>query len=136
MPTPAEWKLPLYESPSVKAKSAGALIARVMPGEGMEFTFRPPSGEDVKFDPDWVLPDWGYTFMMDHTVLDRKGDWFQLPPRPFRDAVWIHLPGRAGPSPQMRWVSETSTRCRRPSRYVPTGWRARPCSAQAPTSLW
>ena len=96
VPTPAEWKLPLYESPSVKAKSAGALIARVMPGEGMEFTYRPPSGEDVTFDPDWVLPDWGYTFMMDHTVLDRKGDWFQLPPRPFRDTVWIQLAGRAG----------------------------------------
>ena len=80
----------------MKAKSAGALIARVMPGEGMEFTYRPPSGEDVTFDPDWVLPDWGYTFMMDHTVLDRKGDWFELPPRPFRDAVWIQLAGRAG----------------------------------------
>ncbi len=96
VPTPAEWKLPLHESPSVKARSAGALIARVMPGEGMEFTYRPPAGEDVKFEPDWVQPDSGYTFMMDHTVLDRKGDWFQLPPRPFRDAVWIQLPGRAG----------------------------------------
>jgi hypothetical protein len=41
-----------------------------------------------------VAPDWGYTFLMQQTILDRKGDWFQLPPRPFPSAVWIHLPGR------------------------------------------
>ena len=94
VPTPTEWKLPLYESPAGNSRSAGVLIARVMPGKGMEFTYRPAAGEDVKFEPDWVQPDWGYTFMMDQTVLDRKGDWFQLPPRPFPNAVWIQLPGR------------------------------------------
>ncbi len=94
-PIVAEWTLPLYQSFSVDAKSAGALIARVNPGDGIEFTYRPPGGEDVKFQPDWVEPDWGYTFMMDQTVLDQKSDWFQLPPRPFPNAVWIHLLGRS-----------------------------------------
>lgn len=93
VPTPTEWKLPLYESPAGNSRSAGVLIARVMPGKGMEFTYRPAAGEDVRFEPDWVQPDWGYTFMADQTVLDRKGDWFQLPPRPFPTAVWIQLPG-------------------------------------------
>jgi hypothetical protein len=94
VPTPVEWKLPLYESPSGSAKSAGALIARVTAGTGMEFIYRPAAGEDVRFEPDRVQSDWGYTFMMDQTVLDRKGDWFQLPPQPFPNAVWIRLPGR------------------------------------------
>jgi hypothetical protein len=31
---------------------------------------------------------------MQQTILDRKDDWFQLPPRPFPSTVWIHLPGR------------------------------------------
>jgi hypothetical protein len=93
-PKPVEWQLPLYESPSVEGKPAGRLIARVIPGEGIDFTYRPAAGENLRFEPDWVEPDWGYTFMMDHTVIDRKGDWFQLPPRPFPKAVWIQLPGR------------------------------------------
>jgi len=98
-PTPVEWELPLYESPSVDGRRAGTLIARVIPGEGIDFTYRPLAGENSKFEPDWVEPDWGYTFMMDHTVLDRKGDWFQLPPRPFPKAVWIQLPGRKPSEP-------------------------------------
>jgi hypothetical protein len=93
-PTPIEWDLPLYESPSVAGNHAGTLIARVVPGQGIDFAYRPLAGQDSRFEPDWEEPDWGYTFMMDHTVLDRKGDWFQLPPRPFPKAVWIQLPGR------------------------------------------
>jgi len=93
-PIPAEWALPLYGSPSMDEQLVGTLIARVIPGEGMEFTYRPVAGADVKFQPDWVEPDWGYTFMMDQTILDRKGDWFLLPPRPFPKAVWIQFPGR------------------------------------------
>jgi len=106
VPTPAEWKLPLYESPSGNAKSAGALIARVMPGSGMEFIYRPAAGQDVRFEPDWVERDWGYTFMMDQTVLDRKGEWFQLPPRPFPNAVWIRLPRRASDGGSSGGLSE------------------------------
>ena len=93
-PAPVEWELPLYESPSVDGRRAGMLIARVIPGDGIDFTYRPLAGESSRFQPDWVEPDWGYTFRMDHTVLDRKGDWYQLPPRPFPKAVWIPLPGR------------------------------------------
>jgi hypothetical protein len=74
-------------------KRAGTLIARATPGEGMEFTYRPVADAGGKFEPDWVEPDWGYRFMMDQTILDRKGDWFLLPPRPFPKAVWIQLPG-------------------------------------------
>jgi hypothetical protein len=94
VPTPVEWELPLYESPSVSGKRAGSLIARVMPGQGIQFMYRRVTGDESRFEPDWVEPDWGYTFMMDQTILDRTGDWFQLPARPFPRAVWIQLPGR------------------------------------------
>ncbi|HSL20021.1 MAG TPA: hypothetical protein VK886_00700 [Vicinamibacterales bacterium] len=90
----AEWKLPLYESPSAESTSAGTIVVRVIPGDRMEFTYRPVAGDDVTFEPDWVQPDWGYTFMADQTVLDRKGDWFRLPRRPFPSPVWIQLPVR------------------------------------------
>jgi hypothetical protein len=94
-PVPVEWTLPLYESPSPGAKSAGAIVARVLPGDAIEFTYRSPDGTAAKWEPDWVEPDWGYTFMMDQTILERAGDWFLLPPRPFPRAVWVQLPGRA-----------------------------------------
>jgi hypothetical protein len=50
----------------------------------------------VPFDTDWVEEDWGYTYLREQTVLDRQGDWFLLPPRPFPAPVWIRLPVRKG----------------------------------------
>jgi len=92
-PSPFEWTLPVYRSPD-GVDGVGAVIVRVFPGRGMEFAYRATDGQEVPFEPDWVAPDWGYTFLMQQTMLDRTGDWFQLPPRPFPSAVWIHLPGR------------------------------------------
>lgn len=92
-PSPFEWTFPVYKSPD-RLDGAGAVIVRVTPGRGMDLAYRPTGGEEVSFEPDWVQPDWGYTFLMQQTILDRKDDWFQLPPRPFPSTVWIHLPGR------------------------------------------
>lgn len=100
-PSPVEWTLPVYEGPSTTAASAGTIIVRVDAG-AMDFRYRSVSGREVPFTPDWVEPDWGYTFEMDLTVLERKGDWYQLPPRPFADAVWIQLPRRELDEPEVR----------------------------------
>jgi hypothetical protein len=127
VPTPVHWEFPLYGSPSADARSAGTLIARVTSGNGMEFTYRSPTGEDIEFEPDRVQPDWGYTFMMDHTILDRKGDWFQLPPRPFPNSVWIQLPGRE-PSDGLNdgevYTLSTTVRARRKGKAGTTLFRA------------
>ena len=96
--SPIEWKLPVREAPSPDARTLGSVIARVMPGDGIDLLYRPIEGADVPFEADWTEPDWGYTYSLDQTVLDRKGDWFLLPRRPFPTAVWIHLPGRGEPS--------------------------------------
>lgn len=93
-PTPVQWTLPLYASPSSDGKPAGAIVARVRPGETIEFTYRAPSGAETMFEPDWTERDWGYTFLLDQTTLERRGEWFRLPPRPFPAAVWVQLPGR------------------------------------------
>ena len=92
-PSPFEWTLPVYRSPG-GVDGVGAVIVRVTSGRRMEFAYRPTDGKDVPFEPDWMEPDWGYTFLMEQTMLNRQGDWFQLPARPFPGAVWIHLPGR------------------------------------------
>ena len=42
--------------------------------------------------PDWVEEDWGYEYLMEQTILDRKDDWIQLPARPFPRAAWMRIP--------------------------------------------
>lgn len=93
-PSPVEWTFPLHEAPSPGARALGTLVARLTYGSGIHFVYRPNGGQDVPFDTDWVEEDWGYTYLRDQTILDRKGDWFLLPPRPFPRAVWIRLPDR------------------------------------------
>ena len=92
-PPPVEWTIPVYRSYG-GTDSAGAVIVRVIAGSGMTFAYRRASGAEVPFEPDWVQPDSGYTFLMEQTFLDRKGDWFLLPSRPFESPVWIRLPDR------------------------------------------
>jgi hypothetical protein len=91
-PSPIEWTLPVYPSPA-GSESVGAIIVRVMAGS-MTFAHRRAGGQEVPFEPDWMAADWGYTFLMEQTILDRKGEWFLLPSRPFETPVWIHLPNR------------------------------------------
>ena len=93
-PAPVEWTVPVREAPSPESRALGTVIARLIPGNGLDLVYRPNDGQDVALEADWVEEDWGYTYLHDQTILDRKGDWFLLPPRPFRSAVWIHLPGR------------------------------------------
>jgi hypothetical protein len=93
-PLPREWSFPVREAPSPDARRLGTIVARVLPGSGMDLVYRPNDGPDVPFDTDWVENDMGYNYFRDQTILDRQGDWYLLPPRPFPRAVWIHLPGR------------------------------------------
>jgi hypothetical protein len=95
-PPPVEWTFPLHEAPSPEARALGTVVARLTAGNGIDFVYRPNGGQEVPFETDWVENDWAYTYLRDQTILDRKGEWFFLPPRPFPSAVWIHLPGRTG----------------------------------------
>ena len=93
-PSAREWTFPVREAPAADARPVGSIVARILPGSGMDLVFRPNEGADVPFDTDWVENDTGYTYLRDQTVLDRHGDWYLLPQRPFPRPVWIHLPGR------------------------------------------
>jgi hypothetical protein len=48
-PSPFEWTLPVYMSPD-GVDSVGAVIARVTPGEGMQFAYRPTGGKEMSFE--------------------------------------------------------------------------------------
>lgn len=95
---PVEWILPVYDGPSVTSTALGALIARVTPLDAIRWIHRTNSGDEISFEPDWVQSDYGYLYLMEQTVLDRRGDWVQLPPRPFPQAVWLQLPVRSRPA--------------------------------------
>ena len=90
-PLPVEWIHPLYDGPSVTSARLGALVARFTPFNTMEWIVRTNSGSETVFEPDWVQSDWGYLYLMEQTVLDRRGDWVQLPLKPFSQAVWLQL---------------------------------------------
>jgi hypothetical protein len=94
-PSPREWRVTVHESPAAGAPALGTVIARVTPGSGIEFAYQPAGGHEAPFEPDWIERDWGYTFLLEQTILDRSEDWYLLPARPFPKAVWIQLPGRA-----------------------------------------
>lgn len=94
-PSPVEWTFPVREAPSPNAPALGTIIARLTPEMRIRFVYRPNEGQDMPFETDWVDEDWGYDYLREQTILDRKGDWFLLPPRPFPRSVWIHLTGRA-----------------------------------------
>jgi hypothetical protein len=91
---PVDWILPVYDGPSVTSTPLGAVIARVTPLDAIGWIYRTNGGEEISFEPDWVQSDSGYHYLMEQTVVDRRGDWVQLPPRPFSQAVWLQLPVR------------------------------------------
>jgi hypothetical protein len=93
-PRPIEWFFPVREAPLPNARVLGAIVARLTPELAVDFAYRPREGQDIPFQTDWVEEDWGYTYLREQSTLDRRGDWFLLPPRPFPRAVWVHLPGR------------------------------------------
>jgi hypothetical protein len=97
--TGREWSMPLHASPD-SATTIGALVARITPETDLTFAYRAPDGKDIAFEPDWV-GDADFdssTFVMDQTILDRRGEWYLLPARPFPTPVWVRLPARRSTS--------------------------------------
>jgi hypothetical protein len=89
-----DWRVPVHDGPSATSKSLGAIIARVTRFQGIEWIYRANDGKEVSFEPDWVQADTGYDYLMEQTILDRRGEWVQLPRRPFPQAVWLQRPVR------------------------------------------
>ena len=87
-----DWTLPVYDGPSANSKPLGAIIARVTGGSSIDWIYRSNTGQEISFDPDWSQGDTGYIFLMEQTILDRRGDWVQLPRQPFPQPVWLQLP--------------------------------------------
>ena len=83
VPAAVEWTFTLHAAPRADADSIGWLVSRVTAGKGQELIYRSKDGKESRVTPDWVETDWGYEYLMDQTMLDRRGDWFQLPRRPF-----------------------------------------------------
>ena len=92
VPSPVEWTFRLHTAPRADADSIGWLVSRVTAGKGQELIYRSSDGKESPLTPDWIETDWGYGYLMDQTMLDRREDWVQLPRRPFPRAVWLRLP--------------------------------------------
>ena len=97
MLAPALSVVALYPRPDTTASPIGDLVVAVVPGRGLSAFFRPVgAAEPVWFQPDVFLQDWGYGPPFFHqTILNEEGRWFQLPPDPWTDEVWILKQGDA-----------------------------------------
>jgi hypothetical protein len=82
---------PLHSEPDASSSLIGDVIVVAVPGRPLSAHFRPAgSREGTPFTPDLFLQDWGYGPYFHHTVLAQQGDWFQLPPDPWEQHVWLH----------------------------------------------
>ena len=88
----------LYAAPDAGSPVVGELLVVVVPGRGLSAFHRPQgsSAALISFTPDLYMPDWGYGTYFHHTIGERRGDWFQLPPGPWASSVWIHVRVDAG----------------------------------------
>ena len=81
---------PLFAEPDERSDRIGELIVVAVPGRGLSSHFhRSGSGEGVSFSPDLFLQDWGYGPFFHQTLSLQRGSWFQLPPAPWEEAVWL-----------------------------------------------
>jgi hypothetical protein len=80
----------LHTAPDTASPRVGELIVVAVPGRGLSAHYREAdSGQAIRFQPDLFLQDWGYGPFFHQTVIHHQGDWFQLPPLPWDETVWL-----------------------------------------------
>jgi hypothetical protein len=95
---PAVSTFPLFERPDESSARVGELIVVAVPGRGLASYFRPEGApHGIPFTPDLFLEDWGYGPYLHQTVAERRGEWFLLPPDPWKAAVWMRRGGADDP---------------------------------------
>ncbi len=88
------WTIGAYTRPDKNSRKAGEILITVKPGDPFVASFKSPGGEIAQFEPDLYDQDWGYGPYFHQTILEQKGDWLEIPLRPFTRSAWIH-PGAA-----------------------------------------
>lgn len=88
--SPMTWSLNIYEKPE-GSKKIGEIRIIGTPGKGMQAQYVANGQSPVDFPSDSNGTDWGYSCYFEFTVSDVKGDWLQLPKRPFPNPVWINI---------------------------------------------
>jgi len=82
---------PLYSAPAESSPSIGELVVVAVPGRGISTFFHSDgSPQAIVFTPDLYLQDWGYGPYHHQTVMNQQLNWFQLPPDPWPNAVWLY----------------------------------------------
>ncbi len=87
---PRIWSLKIYETPDAQSQAIGKIQITGIPGKGLRAQYLPEGKAPMDFPSDSKGTDWGYSCYFEFTVVDEKGDWFQLPKRPFPKSVWIN----------------------------------------------
>jgi hypothetical protein len=87
----------VYAGPDEGTERRGAIVVETVPGRGLSAAFRAAEADtSIRFAPDVYLQDWGYGPYFHQTVTQRTGEWFQLPPSPWPEAVWVRIADHDG----------------------------------------
>ncbi len=89
--SPLTWNLNVYEKPDFNIKPIGKIQIIGTPGKGLLARYIAKGKAPIDFPSDSKGTDWGYSCYFEFTVGDVKGDWIQLPKRPFTNSVWINI---------------------------------------------
>lgn len=88
---PMKWSLKVYEKPDLSSKRLGEIRVVGTPGKGMQAQYIPLAESPIDFPSDSSGTVWGYSCYFEFTVSDVKGNWIQLPKRPFPNPIWINI---------------------------------------------
>lgn len=88
---PQKWQLTVFQEPKMESKKLGLIVITATPGKGVIAEFVDSNKKSVPFESDSKGTDWGYSSYFEFTVKDIKGDWIQLPRRPFPQPIWINI---------------------------------------------
>lgn len=88
---PQSWSVSVYAEPKKDSKTLGKLILTATPGKGMTAEFQDNANKTWTVLSDSKQTDWGYSSFFEFSIRDKKGDWLQLPKKPFQNPVWINL---------------------------------------------
>ncbi len=91
--------LELYAEPDKNSTLIGNLVIIALPGKGLHHAFKPVGKEAKTFKPDWYDSAWTYGPFYHQSITAQQEQWFQLPPNPFPQAVWLDatpLKGKRG----------------------------------------
>ena len=97
------WHLVVYENPALDALKKGRIEIRVTPKRGITFRYQRAGAKNwLPLEPDFKCEHIDSDCVAEIAILDRQGDWLELPEGPMQGRGWINFQKDFGVPPRVR----------------------------------